>query len=208
MRRESESTETEFWNARYREEDYAYGEQPNTFLEAHAGLFEKGQSILSLAEGEGRNGVFLARQGCRVTGVDFSTAGRDKAMQLARKHGVALCYALADLTTYDMGENAWHGIVSIFCHLSTEERGGLFAAVKKALEPGGSFLLESYNKHQLSHGTGGPRDAGHLLALSEVSASFADWDIQLAREIERDVREGPYHHGLSAVTQFIAHKPR
>ena len=197
-----------FWDERYREGEYAYGDQPNTFLEEHAARFEKGAAVLSLAEGQGRNGVFLARQGCAVTGVDFSVPGRESALQLARKHGVRIDYRLADLSTYDMGDSTWDGIVSIFCHLSSKERPDLFASVQWALKPGGVFLLESYNKNQLAHGTGGPRDEDYLLSVDELLGSFDGWDIRLAREAEREIYEGQYHQGLSAVTQFIARKPR
>lgn len=200
------STGTGFWNERFGGADYAYGDTANDFLRAHAGLFAAGSRILSLAEGEGRNGVFLAQQGCAVRGVDFSAEGRKKALQLAQARGVTLDYALADLTRYDMGGAAWDGVVSIFCHLGQAERPALHAAIKRALKPGGVLLLEAYNSRQLAFGTGGPKDPTHLIGVAELQDAFRGFDIMLAQEIERTVQEGRYHDGPSAVTQFIARK--
>lgn len=198
----------EFWDTRYREKEYVYGVSPNDFLRGHAALFKPGDHVLSLAEGEGRNAVFLAQQGCQVRGVDFSTEGRDKALRLAHKQGVNIDYDVADLTQYEMGEARWDGIVSIFCHLVDRVRPALYRSIKRGLKPGGVFLLESYNKKQLEYDTGGPRDAAHLPSLEELKDAFDDFEIILAQEIEREIQEGPYHHGLGSVTQFIARRPK
>jgi len=198
---------SEFWDTRYREKEYVYGVSPNDFLRGHAALFKAGDQVLSLAEGEGRNAVFLAQQGCQVRGVDFSTEGRNKALRLAHTQGVKIDYDVADLTQYEMGEAKWDGIVSIFCHLVDRVRPALYRSIKRGLKPGGVFFLESYNKKQLEHDTGGPRDAAHLPSLEELKGAFDDFEITLAQEIEREVQEGPHHHGLGSVTQFIARRP-
>ena len=198
----------DFWDTRYRDQEYVYGVSPNDFLREHASLFKAGDHVLSLAEGEGRNAVFLAQRGCAVRGVDFSAEGRKKALQLAHTQGVKIDYDVADLTHYEMGDAHWDGIVSIFCHLVDRARPILYQSIKRGLKPGGVLLHESYNKKQLKYDTGGPRDATHLPSLEELQSGFDDFEIILARDIEREIQEGPYHHGLGAVTQFVARRPK
>jgi SAM-dependent methyltransferase len=201
------SSMADFWNDRYKREDYVYGSAPNDFLHEHASLFPAGSRIVSLAEGEGRNAVFLARQGHLVRGLDFSEEGQRKALRLAEAHGVQIEYELADLCRYDLGEAAWDGVVSVFCHLSEDDRPGLFRALKRALRPGGIFLLESYNKEQLPLGTGGPKDAAYLLSKIELEQTFQDFEILLCQDLLRMIEEGDHHSGTGSVTQFIARKP-
>ena len=196
-----------YWNERYQCGDYVYGCAPNDFLRAHATLFVKGAKVLSLAEGEGRNAVFLATQGCKVQGVDFSAQGQEKAQQLAKNHGVKIGYDLADLTVYDMGDAAWDGIISVFCHLPERKRANLYESVIRALKPGGIFLLESYNKRQPDFCTGGPNDASYLLSCDELKAPFSGFEVLMLQDVERNVQEGHFHNGQSSVTQFIARKP-
>lgn len=195
-----------FWNGRFGGEDYAYGTQPNDFLRENASLFRPGNAILSLAEGEGRNAVFLAAQGCKVRGVDFSQSGRTKALQLAERQGVTIGYDLADLTTYDMGEAVWDGVISIFCHLPDVHRPHLFQSIRRGLKPGGVLLLESYNQKQLGFGTGGPKDAAMLPSLDELKAAFAGFELLRAEDTVREIQEGALHSGKSSVTQFLARK--
>lgn len=201
-------TNASFWNERYDDAHFAYGESANDFLRDHATLFEQNSTILSLAEGEGRNAVFLAKLGCKVRGVDFSDIARDKALQLAEKANTAIDYDLADLTQYDMGMMQWNGIISIFCHPSESERTQLYKQIRQALKSGGIFLLESYHKDQLKYGTGGPKDASHLVTLDEIKLAFNGFDIIHAANVERNVHEGAYHTGLARTTQFIARKPK
>lgn len=200
--------ESAFWDDRYRQNEFAYGSSPNDFLREHSVHFsKKGTAVLTLGEGEGRNAVFLAQMGCIVRGVDFSPAGREKALQLAKRRRVEIDYMVADLTEYEMGTNAWDGVVSIFCHLSDKDRPALFSSISRALKPGGIFLLESYNRQQLDFGTGGPRDGSFLLSLDELENAFPSFEILVGQEIERAVVEGTHHQGRSSVTQFIARNP-
>ena len=200
-------TGADFWDERYKPEAYLYGDEPNDFLREHAGLFRPGDQILSLAEGEGRNAVFLAQQNYQVQGVDFSTEGQAKALGLAKTRGVSIDYVLADLTQYDMGIDAWDGVVSIFCHLSSRDRPPLYAAISAALKPGGVFLLEGYNAAQLSYCTGGPKDVDYLTSLDMLVEAFRGFEIILAQDTVHDIREGLGHTGPGSVTQFIARKP-
>lgn len=199
-------TDTAFWNERYLDRNYAYGEKPNNFLRKHLSLFNSGDDILSLAEGEGRNGVYLACHGINVHAVDFSYAARDKARELAEKHNVLFPYEIADLSQFDLGIDKWNGIVSIFCHLPETLRPHLYQSIRSALKVGGLFLLEAFNPGQLEFDTGGPQDISHLVPLSELMTAFQEFQLIVAQEIERPVHEGQYHNGLSSVTQFIVRK--
>jgi SAM-dependent methyltransferase len=200
-------TEADFWDGRYKSESYLYGAEPNDFLQDHAHLFRSGDRVLSLAEGEGRNAVFLAAQGCGVRGVDFSPAGRTKALALAGARNVAIEYILADLTCYDMGQAEWDAVISIFCHMASKDRLPLYAAIRTALKPGGLFVLEGYNAGQLSYSTGGPKDVDYLTSLDMLTESFAGFEVILARDTVHEIREGLGHTGDGSVTQFIARKP-
>lgn len=200
-------TAAEFWDERYQSEQYVYGLNPNDFLSEHIALFKTGDCLLSLAEGEGRNAVFMAKYGCQVSAVDFSANGRKKAMQLARAHRIKLEYELSDLTVYDMGKARWNGIVSIFCHLSDTQRPTLYKNIIHALKPGGIFLLESYNTKQLDYGTGGPDSATNLLSREELEFAFSGFDVIVCKDVIREIHEGKSHTGLSSVTQCIVRKP-
>ncbi|MEM1395633.1 MAG: class I SAM-dependent methyltransferase [Cyanobacteria bacterium P01_H01_bin.150] len=199
-------TNSAFWDDRYQDEEYIYGQHPNDFLRDNANLFRNGDTVLTLAEGEGRNAVFLAQHGCQVRSVDFSVAGRAKTLQLAQKQKVSVEYDVADITQYDMGYAKWDGIVSIFCHLSESNRSALYQSIEQALKPGGIFLLESYNKKQLEFDTGGPRELSYLLSLYELKKAFKNFEMIVAQDVERAIMEGNSHNGISSVTQFIASK--
>lgn len=136
------------WDERYSTEEYAYGTKPNQFLEENVNSIPKGK-VLSLAEGEGRNAVFLAQQGYVVTAVDNSLVGLNKARKLAETHGVLVEFIQADLADYDLGENQWNGIVSIFCPLPTSIKENLHKKVLAGLKQNGVFLLEAYTPNQL-----------------------------------------------------------
>src|SRR5690348_15769107 len=135
------------WDKRYSSEEYAYGKAPNDFLVEKYNHIPKGK-ILSLAEGEGRNAVFLAKQGYSVTAVDASQVGLGKAKTLAKANGVAIELVQADLARFDIGENRWDGIVSIFCPLPSSLRKELHKRVVAGLKSNGVFLLEAYTPNQ------------------------------------------------------------
>jgi len=193
----------EFWDERYRADEYAYGREPNDFLGAEAARIPRGR-VLCLAEGEGRNAVFLARQGHDVTAVDFSAEGLGKTERLAREQGVHVTTVCADLATYQPEDDAFAGIVSIFAHLPPGVRKRVHAWVPRALVPGGVFILEAYRPEQLQFNTGGPRDATLLMSLAELRDELAPLKIEVGREIERQIDEGSYHRGASATVQVVA----
>jgi SAM-dependent methyltransferase len=196
-----------FWDARYSAADYLYGTEPSDFLAERCSALPAGGEILCLADGEGRNGVFLATQGMRVTGVDSSAVGLAKAQRLAAERGVPFVTIVADLSVWELGEARWDGVVSIWAHLPAPIRAALHPRLARALRPGGVLLLEHYHPRQLGYGTGGPADPTMMLTLAELDAAFAGWVRVHAFEGERVVIEGSGHGGKSYVTQAILRKP-
>ena len=194
------------WNERYSSKEYAYGTEPNTFLAANFQHLPKGR-VLSLAEGEGRNAVFLAQQGSVVTAVDGSQVGLDKAQVLAEARGVNIERVCADLAVFELGVSTWDGIVSIFCPLPPAIRQALYRKVLAALKPGGVFLLEAYTPAQIQHGTGGGKSVELMQTAATLRAELPGLDFVHLVELERDVVEGVFHTGLGAVVQAIAVKP-
>jgi SAM-dependent methyltransferase len=199
-------TSSEMWDQRFGAEGYAYGAEPNDFLVEQAGLIPDGP-VLCLAEGEGRNGVWLAERGHAVTAVDFSSAGQRKAAALAAARGVSLDYQLADLSLYEPAVGAYAGVVSIFCHLPAAIRRVMYARAARALAPGGVIVIESYTPAQLAYGTGGPKDVALLVSLADLRAELDGLELVVAREVERDIHEGALHGGRSAVVQVVARRP-
>jgi hypothetical protein len=196
-----------FWDERYAGQALFYGAEANRFLRDNISALPQTSPVLCLAEGEGRNAVFLAQQGLRVTGVDGSSVGLAKAQVLARERSVTIETITADLNDFELGEARWGSIVSIWCHLPTELRARLQPKIRAALIPGGVLLLEHYHPRQLEYKTGGPSDPSMMITLDELQRDFAGFEIIHSFEGECVVQEGSGHHGLSYVTQFIARKP-
>lgn len=193
------------WNTRFDRDEYVYGTEPNAFLLQSFKQIPNGR-VLCLGEGEGRNAVFLAEQGYEVVAVDASNVGLDKAQRLAETRGVQIETRVADLTDYDLGQEQWQGIVSIFCHLPPELRQSVHARIAPALAPQGSLLLEGYTPDQLAHGTGGPPSVEMLYHPAMLQQDFANLTINWLEAKVRDVTEGIGHTGTGAVVQLIARK--
>lgn len=192
------------WDERYATDEFVYGTEPNSFLVEHAHSLIG--PVLSLAEGEGRNAVYLASLGLDVLGVDASAVGLAKARRLAALKGVAIQTEVMDLTRYAPLPHSVGSVVAIFAHFPAEERRRVHRAVEHALKPGGLILLEGYGKSQIGYGTGGPRDAAMLFASADIASDFSCCDVLLCREIEREVVEGKLHTGKASVVQFIGRK--
>ena len=193
------------WDDRYSAEGYAYGTTANDFLGENVNHIPKGK-VLSLAEGEGRNAVFLAKQGYDVTAVDGSVVGLNKARKLAEENNVEVEFIHADLADYDLGENKWDGIVSIFCPVPSALRKELYKKVIAGLKQNGVFLLEAYTPEQLKFGTGGGTSVDALQTEESLRSELAGLKFKHLAELERDVREGVYHTGIGSVVQAIATK--
>ena len=193
------------WDQRYNSENYAYGTEPNDFLVAKFGSLPKGR-VLCLAEGEGRNAVWLAQQGREVTAIDASEVGLDKARRLAEAHGVEITTVHADLADFLIEPQHWDAIVSIFCHLSPELRRSVHRSCVEGLRPDGVMLLEAYTPAQLEHKTGGPPTADLMMERESLMTELAGLEFLHLQECVREVHEGKFHNGVGAVVQVFARK--
>jgi len=194
------------WDEKYSAPGHYYGIEPNGFLREHHTAIPAGGRVLCLAEGEGRNAVFLAQQGYRVVAVDQSPVGLRKAQALAAERGVQIETVVADLADYRIAPGHWDGIVSIWCHLPQPLRSDVHVQVVAGLRSGGVFLLEAYTPAQLQYGTGGPKSVDLLPTLAQLRTELHGLDLVHAVECEREVREGHGHTGSSAVVDIVAVK--
>ncbi|MCC6369972.1 MAG: class I SAM-dependent methyltransferase [Bacteroidia bacterium] len=195
-----------FWNTRYKEAEYAYGTEPNDFLKSKIHVFKPDSKILCLAEGEGRNAVFLASQGHRITAVDYSQEGLNKLQKLALNKKLSIETLCVDLTHYKIEEHAWDGIICIFGHFPESLRKAVFGQVYKGLNKGGVFLMEAYHKDQLKYKTGGPQVVELLYSKEELQEDFSAFTAITIETCDKDIEEGKYHKGTSAVIQVVAKK--
>jgi cyclopropane fatty-acyl-phospholipid synthase-like methyltransferase len=159
--------------------------------------------ILLPAEGEGRNAVHAARRGWEVNAFDISTAGRDKALRLAAKHGVTIRYEIADYRSAPIDAGAYDAVALIFAHIHEQERRAVHRRLIDALGPGGTMIVEAYSQDQLRFGTGGPRSKDLLYTLEAVREDFAGLAVVRLEQVETEIHEGRYHHGLGSVIRFV-----
>lgn len=195
-----------FWDERFAEREFAYGTEPNDFLRAAADRIPPGP-VLCLAEGQGRNAVYLAQRGHEVLAVDQSVVGLRRAEELAADRDVKIATQAADLEHFAIAAGHWAGIVSIFAHTLPALRRSLHQRVAVGLRPGGLFVLEAYTPAQPGFGTGGPKATELLVTLAALRDELQGLEWLLGQEIEREIHEGKYHHGRSAVVQVLARKP-
>ncbi|MGA4670456.1 SAM-dependent methyltransferase [Propionibacteriaceae bacterium Y1923] len=198
-----------FWDARYDHPNHVYGYKPNDFLAQNEILLRRGSRVLCIGDGEGRNGVWLAERGHRVTTVDISAVAVGKARALAAERGVQVEALVGDLEAWvhtEAAQGPWDAVVSIFCHLPADIRGGISQALVGLMAPSGKLLLEAYTPAQLQLGTGGPSEESVLLNRERVQQDWAGLvlDIHL---VERRIFEGMAHQGLSSVVQVLGQKP-
>ena len=193
-----------FWDQRFAEEGFAYGEEPNRYLREQLDRLEPGALMLP-AEGEGRNAVWAATRGWRVHAFDTSTVGRDKALAMARRQGVEITYQLrsvADSLVDFEGQFDAAGLV--FMHLPADVRTAAHRAIARCLRPGGTLILEAFSTEQLKRGTGGPRDLGLLYELADLLGDFADLQISSLETTDAELDEGRYHLGVASVVRMLA----
>lgn len=194
-----------FWNSRYGEPGFAYGQQPNDFLREQAASLTPGEA-LCLAEGEGRNAVHLAQLGHRVLAQDLSPVGLAKAEALARSRGVTIETSRGDLAAFHPAPLSVDLVVAIWMHLPPRLRAQVLARAVAALRPGGHLILEGYTPRQLELGTGGPPQLELLWEAETLRGELAGLELLLFQEHRRWIEEGPYHHGDSAVLQILGRK--
>lgn len=204
----SERSHLERWNARFASDEYLFGTAPNAFLAAERDRFRAGGTALVLADGEGRNGVWLARQGMIVTTIDFSPVGIAKAKRLAVRCGVAIDAILADLNHWDWPLGKFDLLVGIFMQVFDPiDRARVFERMKQALKPGGLLLLQGYRPEQLAYGTGGPPTAENLYTEELLRQAFSEFAILRLQSHDSVIHEGSGHDGMSALIDLVARRP-
>lgn len=194
------------WDQRYDRKDYYYGTEPNFFLASQKDLFFKNAKVLCLAEGEGRNAVFLSKLGCCVTAIDSSQVGLNKLKLLALENNVEIVTICADLKNFEIKKDEWDFVISIWCHIPSELRRKLHSTVAHNLKENGYLILEAYTPDQIPLKTGGPTDPDLLPTQNLLKEELLGLNIKIARELIRPIYEGIGHQGNSAVVQIIAQK--
>ena len=201
-------SEYERWETRYAKPDYEFGTAPNEFLESCKALLPKSGRALSVADGESRNGVWLAEQGLAVTSIDFSPTAQKKARALAAKRNVSLEIIQTDVHAWTYPEAAFDVVVEIFAQFSTPaERAVKWAGMRRALKPGGLLIVQGYTPKQLDYATGGPKQIENLYTRALLQGTFGDFrDVKFTEE-ERVLHEGDAHSGMSAVIGLTGRRP-
>ncbi len=199
-------SEHERWEAQFRAPGYAFGKSPNAFLQAQAHRLRAGGKALSVADGEGRNGVWLAEQGLDVLTIDFSATALGKARALARERGVRISTEVADINRWRWPKEAYDVIAAIFIHLGAAEQTEFFRNLDAALKPGGLLLMQNYRPEQLNYSTGGPPDAERTYTRAILQAAFGDFSQLDIREHDSVLNEGTAHVGMSALIDLVGKK--
>lgn len=195
------------WNERFAAPGYRFGTAPNRFLESQKHRLKQGQRALAVADGEGRNGVWLARQSLVVTSVDISPVGQAKARALAKEAGVKMEVIEADLATWSWPAAAYDVVAAIFIQFAPPpQRVKIFAAMKRTLKPGGLLIIEGYRPKQLEYGTGGPPIAENMYTRELLESVFGDMEILHLSEYDAEIEEGAGHKGMSALIDLVAQK--
>jgi len=199
----------EVWDQRFTKTDgYLFGRAPNRFVAAQAHLLAPGSRVLCLADGEGRNGVFLAERGLDVLSVDLSPVALAKARALAAERGVALRLEEANLATWDWPNSAFDAVVGIFFQFAGPSlRTRIFDGIERALKPGGLLLLQGYRPEQLGYKTGGPPDVENLYTEELLRSAFGAFEILHLLAHDDVIEEGSAHVGMSALIDLVARKP-
>jgi SAM-dependent methyltransferase len=195
------------WDKRFSTPDYVFGEEPNAFLVSQAARLGQGHA-LALADGEGRNSVWLAKQGFTVDAFDFSAPAVEKAKALAAKHQVQLNFTCSAWQDFDWQPGRYDLVAGIFFQFATpDERSALFEKIKQSLKPGGVLVIQGYGKNQLTYKTGGPDKIDHLYDEDLLRQAFAGFEVQVCETYETSINEGAGHSGMSALVGFVARKP-
>jgi cyclopropane fatty-acyl-phospholipid synthase-like methyltransferase len=195
------------WDERYSSEEYLFGTEPNAFLESQKHLLRPGMSCLAVADGEGRNGVWLAQHGLQVLSVEASPVALEKARRLAARRGVEVEFEQADLAHWHWGESRFDAVAAIFIQFAAPElREQMFAGIRQCLKPGGLLLLQGYTPRQLEYRTGGPSAAGNLYTEQLLRTAFGDMEWLHFAEHDDIINEGTGHSGMSALIDLVARK--
>jgi 2-polyprenyl-3-methyl-5-hydroxy-6-metoxy-1,4-benzoquinol methylase len=195
------------WNRRFSEPGFLFGTEPNGWLKEHAGAWSPGQRVLCVADGEGRNSVWLAQRGLRVDAFDISEVGIAKARRYAQDHGVEVDFAVADIAALRWPQGVYDGVAAVFIQFADPQlRARIFEGMVRCLKPGGTLVLQGYTPKQLEYRTGGPGIESHLYTPQLLREAFADMDVVELREYEDELAEGTGHKGRSALIGLVARK--
>ncbi|HEX7328578.1 MAG TPA: class I SAM-dependent methyltransferase [Casimicrobiaceae bacterium] len=198
----------ETWNKRFAGDDYLFGEAPNEFLRRHANVIPAGGSILCVADGEGRNSVWLAEQGYTVTAFDFAENGVAKARARAVRRGVTVDFHVDAMESWHWDAVRYDALVAIFIQfLPPERRDAMFERMGRAVKPGGLFLLEGYRPEQVDYATGGPPYREHMYTRDWIERCFRGWELVTLESYDAEIREGRGHNGMSALIDVVARRP-
>lgn len=196
---------SDFWNERYSEKEYVYGETPNVFFATQLNALQPGTIILP-CEGEGRNSVYAAAKGWKVNAFDSSEAGKIKALQLAYKRNVVINYAINDATVINCPENSADVVAFIYAHFPLAIRQQIHRKAIQWLKPGGKIIIEAFNAGQLKNNSGGPKELSMLYTEAILKEDFPDLKIELLQTAQTVLSEGKYHEGIADIIQFIGVK--
>ncbi len=196
----------EFWESRYAEPEYAYGTEPNHYLVSQAPRIKAGMRALAVGDGEGRNGVWLARQGLEVLSVDAAASGQAKARRLADEAGVELATEQVDLLRWAWPKAAYDVVVSIYVHFMPDHRAVMHRSMLEALRPGGLLIMEGFHVDQLNYESGGPPLAEMLFTADMLAEDFAEAEVLELEEKVIELAEGRFHEGPAAVVRMLAQR--
>ena len=202
------SDAAQFWNTRFDKPEFIFGKEPNEYLaEQSEQHLKPGNTVLCIADGEGRNGVWLAKQGMQVTGFDVSDIALAKAKHFAEENQVSINYSLSDVDGYDWQPHKYDAVVGIFIQFADPEmRTRIFQQVQQTLKPGGIFILQGYTPQQLQYKTGGPSLIEHLYTEELIRDLSSGFEILDLRCYEKELSEGPRHTGMSALLGLVSKK--
>ncbi len=199
---------TQFWNERFDKAEFIFGKEPNEYLVEKTKQYLRPQDkVLCIADGEGRNGVWLAKQGMQVVGFDASDIALAKAKQFAKDNQVEVEYSFSDTDSFDWQANTYDAVIGIFIQFADPAmRERIFRQTYKALKPGGIFILQGYTPKQLEYKTGGPSLIEHLYTEALIRNLVKDFEILDLRCYEKELNEGARHAGMSALLGLVAKK--
>lgn len=193
------------WNTRFSADGYLFGKRPNAFLESQAHRLRPGLRALSVADGEGRNSVWMAQRGLQVTAFDFSPVAVEKARALAREAGVTVDYHQSDIFRWSWARASHDVVAAIFIQfLDPAQRAEIFGRMRETLVPGGLLILQGYRPKQVEYGTGGPSQVENLYTEELLRELLRGWEILHLASHDDVVDEGPGHKGMSALIDVVA----
>lgn len=201
----------EYWNSRYLQKEFAYGKTPNPFLKETLDNLKLSGNILFPAEGEGRNAVYAAKKGLKVSAFDYSDVGKNKALALAESENVEIDYQIGELDNLNYKENSFDALALIYAHFSPNQRKELHQKLGALVKPNGYIILKGFSKNnfklrQKNPAIGGPPNIDMLFTTQMIQEDFINFDIIELNEVETELQEGEFHNGLASVIRFIGKK--